>query len=68
MGKSKKGGGGGGGDRTRLNPITGQRETVTGPKAGRRRTREPFGSPLRTHDLRPHGSRKRRADNDTPAD
>ena len=47
------------GNRTRVNPITGETEQVTGPKAGRRRSREPLGSPLRTHDLRPPGSRKR---------
>jgi hypothetical protein len=53
MGKKKKSGSAGNGDRTRINPLTGQQETVTGPKAGRRRSREPLGSPLRTHDLHP---------------
>ncbi len=58
MGKKKSGSGGGGGDRVRVNPLTGERETVPGPKAGRRRWREPLGSALRTHDLRPPGSRR----------
>jgi len=37
--------------RERLNPLTGQIEVVPGTKAGKRRTRLPFGHPLRTHDL-----------------
>jgi hypothetical protein len=62
MGKKNKGNPSNG-DRTRINPITGQQETVTGPKAGRRRSREPYGSPLRTHDLHPPGYRKQRSTN-----
>jgi hypothetical protein len=55
MGKKKKGGGPGKGaqQRTRKHPITGEVETVTGTKAGKRRMRLPLGHPLRTHDL--HG-------------
>ena len=54
MGK-KKGGGKGGAkgpqQRTRTNPLTGEVETVSGPKAGRKRQRLSPGHPLRTHDL-----------------
>jgi hypothetical protein len=39
--------------RERINPITKEVEIVPGTKAGRKRTRLPFGHPLRTHDL--HG-------------
>jgi hypothetical protein len=39
--------------RERVNPLTGQTETVSGTKAGKKRVRLPFGNPLRTHDL--HG-------------
>jgi len=55
MGKKKKGGGGGGKgpqQRTRKNPLTGETETVSGPKAGRKRQRLSPGHPLRTHDLK----------------
>jgi hypothetical protein len=41
------------GQRTRINPITKETETVAGTKAGKKRTRLPFGHALRTHDL--HG-------------
>jgi hypothetical protein len=51
MGK-KKGSGARSGSRERLNPLTGKKELVAGTKAGKKRTREPLGSPLRTHDLR----------------
>ena len=52
MGKKKKSKGTAGAQsRTRLNPITGQVETVPGTKAGKRRTRTNPGDPLRTHDL-----------------
>jgi hypothetical protein len=37
--------------RTRLNPLTGELETVPGTKAGKKRTRLSVGDPLRTHDL-----------------
>jgi hypothetical protein len=50
MGKGK-GSSGRVGSRQRLNPLTGKVETVPGTKAGKKRTREPLGSPLRTHDL-----------------
>jgi hypothetical protein len=49
----KKGSGNRTGQRTRINPITGQKETITGTKAGKKRTREQPGSPLRTHDQKP---------------
>lgn len=52
MGKKKKGGGGSGQGRTRLNPLTGQAEQVSGTKAGKKRSMLPAGHPLRTHDLR----------------
>jgi len=38
------------GERTRINPLTGQPETITGTKAGKKRTRLPWGHPLRSHD------------------
>ena len=38
------------GERTRINPLTGDTETVTGTKAGKKRTRLPWGHPLRSHD------------------
>jgi hypothetical protein len=41
------------GSRTRINPVTKEVETVSGTKAGKKRTRLPMGHPLRTHDL--HG-------------
>ncbi len=58
MGKKKKGSGNRAGSRTRVNPLTGQTETVAGPKAGKKRARTSFGDKLRTHDLRPEGARK----------
>jgi hypothetical protein len=51
MGKGKKGTTRGVQSRTRLNPLTGELETVPGTKAGKKRTRLPVGHPLRTHDL-----------------
>ena len=51
MGKSKKGSQKTGAQgRTRLNPLTGELETVSGTKAGKKRTRLPIGHALRTHD------------------
>lgn len=41
------------GQRTRINPKTKEVETVSGTKAGKKRTRLPSGHPLRTHDI--HG-------------
>ncbi len=41
------------GSRTRINPKTKEVETVSGTKAGKKRTRLPSGHPLRTHDI--HG-------------
>lgn len=54
MGKKKGGGGGAKGvqQRTRTNPITGEVETISGTKAGRKRQRLSLGHPLRTHDVR----------------
>lgn len=37
------------GNRERLNPLTGQIESVPGTKAGKKRTRLAPGDPLRTH-------------------
>jgi hypothetical protein len=64
MGKKKKGSssGSGSGYRIRKNPLTGEVEQVPGTRAGRKRNRLPFGHPLRTHDLMPTGSRKKRAE------
>jgi len=53
MGKKKKSTARGAQQRERLNPLTGKIEIIPGTKAGKRRTRLPFGDPLRTHDL--HG-------------
>lgn len=50
MGKSKKSSGSSGSQgRTRLNPLTGETETIPGTKAGKKRTRTSYGDPLRTH-------------------
>jgi hypothetical protein len=61
MGKKKKSSGSGGAQqRTRWNYIDKVMETVPGTKAGKRRTRLPFGHPLRTHDLHgPVGGKKK---------
>jgi len=45
--------------RTRKNPLTGQTESVTGTKAGRKRFRLSWGDPLRTHDL-PESKRRKK--------
>jgi hypothetical protein len=60
MAKKKKGSGVRSGDRTRINPLTGQAESVTGTRSGKKRQLLPFGHPLRTHDLKPAGSKKKR--------
>lgn len=60
MGKKNKKATRGAQQRERLNPLTGQVEVVAGTKAGKRRSRLPYGHPLRTHDL--HGKRDTRAD------
>jgi hypothetical protein len=49
VGKKKKSSGAHAGTRFRTNPLTGQVETVTGTKAGKKRTRLPLDHPLRTH-------------------
>jgi hypothetical protein len=51
MGKKNKRVSRGAQQRTRYNYITGETETVAGTKAGKKRSRLPFGHPLRTHDL-----------------
>jgi len=51
MGKKNKKVSRGAQQRERLNPLTGQVEIIPGTKAGKRRTRLPYGHPLRTHDL-----------------
>lgn len=58
MGKKNKKVSRGAQQRERFNYITGQIEIVAGTKAGKRRTRLPFGHPLRTHDL--HGPVKKK--------
>jgi hypothetical protein len=60
MAKKKKGSGDRSGNRTRINPLTGQAETVVGTRSGKKRQLLPFGHPLRTHDLKPAGSKKKR--------
>ena len=50
MGKGKKSSGSHSNQRTRINPLTGERETVTGTKAGKKRQTLPWGHPLRSHD------------------
>lgn len=50
MGKKKKATGARSGSRIRTNPLTGETETVSGTKAGKRRQYLPVGHPLRTHD------------------
>jgi hypothetical protein len=47
MGKKKKSSGDRSGSRTRINPLTGEAETVTGTRS-------------RTHDLKPAGSKQKR--------
>lgn len=48
------------GSRERLNPLTGQIETIPGTKAGKKRTRTAPGDPLRTHvSLEKKGKKKR---------
>jgi len=59
MGKGKSSSGSHANERTRLNPLTGEKEKVGGTKAGRKRMRLSWGDPLRTHD-RP--SKKRSKD------
>lgn len=58
MGKKNKKVSRGAQQRERLNPLTGQIEIIPGTKAGKRRTRLPYGHPLRTHDLHLKGGKK----------
>lgn len=59
MGKRSKGTSRGAQQRERTNPQTGEKEIVSGTKAGKKRNRLPFGHPLRTHDLHgPVGKKK----------
>ena len=60
MGKKKKSSGGNSTERTRVNPLTGQAEKVTGTRSGKKRALLPIGHELRTHDLKAPGSRKKR--------
>jgi len=62
MGKKKKSTPRGLQQRERLNPLTGKIEIIPGTKAGKRRTRLPFGDPLRTHDLRGPVGKKTKKD------
>lgn len=62
MAKKKKGSGDRSGNRIRVNPLTGESETVTGTRSGKKRALLPVGHPLRTHDLKPAGSKKKRHD------
>lgn len=54
MGKKNKRVARGAQQRVRYNYLTGQDETIPGTKAGKKRTRLPYGHPLRTHDLAPN--------------
>jgi len=58
MGKKKKSSGSQSTGRTRVNPLTGQVETVSGTKAGKRRSYLPVGHPLRTHDIQGASKKK----------
>lgn len=60
MGKKKKSSGNRSGFRIRINPLTGESEQVSGTRSGKKRQLLPVGHPLRTHDLKPAGSKKRR--------
>ena len=60
MAKKKKTSGVRSGTRTRKNPLTGEVETIVGTRSGKKRQCLPVGHPLRTHDLKPFGSRKKR--------
>lgn len=60
MGKKKKSSGQRTGERTRVNPLTGEVEKISGTRSGKKRQLLPIGHPLRTHDLKPKGSRKKR--------
>lgn len=60
MAKKKKSSGNRAGFRVRVNPLTGETEQVPGTRSGKKRQLLPVGHPLRTHDLRPKGSRKKR--------
>jgi hypothetical protein len=58
MGKKKKSSGSQSTGRTRKNPLTGEVETVSGTKAGKRRSYLPIGHPLRTHDAKQSGKKQ----------
>jgi hypothetical protein len=60
MAKKKKSSGDRATGRTRINPLTGQAEQVSGTRSGKNRQLLPYGHPLRTHDLKPAGSKKKR--------
>jgi hypothetical protein len=59
VGKKKKTSSDRTGQRTRTNPLTGEVEVVSGTRSGKRKVHLPVGHPLRTHDLKPFGSRKK---------
>ncbi len=60
MGKKKKSSGARSGQRIRVNPLTGEAETISGTRSGKKRQLLPLGHPLRTHDLKSPGSKKSR--------
>jgi hypothetical protein len=60
MPKKKKSSGTRQGFRERVNPLTGEKEQVPGTRSGKKRATLATGHPLRTHDLNPPGSRKKR--------
>jgi hypothetical protein len=62
MGKKNKRVTRGAQQRERVNPLTGQVEVIPGTKAGKKRTRLPYGHPLRTHDLHMQGKTTKKSD------
>jgi len=59
MGKKKKQSKERSGGRSRINPLTGEREDVPGTRSGRNKVYLPVGHPLRTHDLKTQNDPKR---------
>lgn len=62
MGKKKKGSKERSGGRSRINPLTGEREDVPGTRSGRNKVYLPVGHPLRTHDLKQQNAPKKRGE------
>jgi hypothetical protein len=60
VGKKKKSSKDRSGQRIRINPLTGETETVSGTRSGKNRQLLSPGHPLRTHDRNPAGSKQKR--------